>query len=101
MASAGHAVGRAVLIADGRPSSRQSFSNKSLKVLLVAPGSPAERVGCKAGEEIVAINGHPIDAPTQARRFAAGNKQAAGTLVTLSQADRSHTLILADDFQAV
>lgn len=71
----------------------------SLMVLLVAPGSPAERAGWKTGDEVVAINGQAIDATYSGSALSHWAEQAAGTVVTLSKADHSkNRLTLADYF---
>jgi predicted metalloprotease with PDZ domain len=68
-----------------------------LKVLLVAPGSPADLAGWKAGNEIIAVDGHSIDAAFSASPVARWNQQPAGTVVSLTRSDHStHELNLAD-----
>jgi len=68
-----------------------------LKVLMVAPGSPAEQGGWKEGMEIVAIDGQKIDAAYRHSTLSRWATQAAGTRVTLTLADHStRVLVLAD-----
>lgn len=70
-----------------------------LKVLMVAPGSPAEQGGWKEGMEIVAVDGHRIDAGYRNSTLSRWATQAAGTRVTLTLADDSRKdIILADYF---
>ena len=70
-----------------------------LKVLMVAPGSPAELDGWKEGMEVVTINGHRIDASYRNSTWSHWATQAAGTRVSLTLADGStKELILADYF---
>jgi S1-C subfamily serine protease len=70
-----------------------------LKVLMVAPGSPAEQSGWKEGMEIVAIDGHPIDAGYRKSSLSRWATQSPGTRVTLTRSDNStHVLLLADYF---
>ena len=45
-----------------------SSDNRSLPVVSVAPGGPAERAGLRAGDVIVAINGQTLDTPTVSYR---------------------------------
>jgi membrane-associated protease RseP (regulator of RpoE activity) len=68
-----------------------------MKVLFVAPGSPAEKAGWKEGSEIVAVDGHRIDADFAASVQSHWSQQPAGTVVTLTLADgTTQQLILAD-----
>jgi S1-C subfamily serine protease len=70
-----------------------------LKVLMVAPGSPAERAGWKEGAEIVAVNGQKIGAAYRTSVLSHWATQAAGTRVALTLVDGStRELILADYF---
>jgi membrane-associated protease RseP (regulator of RpoE activity) len=70
-----------------------------LKVLMVAPGSPAEQSGWKEGMEIVAIDGHKIDAGYRNSRLSRWATQAVGSRVTLTLADNStKDIVLADYF---
>jgi hypothetical protein len=70
-----------------------------LKVLMVAPGSPAERAGWKEGTEIVAVNGQKIGAAYRTSVLSHWATQAAGTRVALTLVDGStRELILADYF---
>jgi len=71
----------------------------ALKILMVAPGSPAERAGWKQGEELIAIDGHAIDAAYEGSPLARWGRQPAGTVVKLTKGDHSvHDLTLADYF---
>lgn len=68
-----------------------------MKVLFVAPGSPAEKAGWKEGSEIIAVDGHRIDADFAASVQSHWSQQPAGTVVTLTLADgTTRQLILAD-----
>jgi len=68
-----------------------------LKVLMVAPGSPAEQGGWKEGMEIVAIDGRKIDASYRKSDLSHWAAQPAGTRVSLQLADKStKDLVLAD-----
>ena len=70
-----------------------------LKVLMVAPGSPAELDGWKEGTEIVTIDGHKIDANYRNFPWSHWATQPAGTHVRLTLPDGStKDLILADYF---
>jgi hypothetical protein len=97
------------LVRDGNAAARPFPRNRAgliatavgdrLRVLLVAPGSPAEQDGWKQGAEIVAVDGHPIDAGYRASPQSQWTTQAAGTRVALTLADGStRTLVLADYF---
>jgi hypothetical protein len=68
-----------------------------LKVLFVAPGSPAEKGGWKEGAEVIAVDGHKIDAKYSGSELSHWSKQPPGTVVTLTLADgKTRQLILAD-----
>lgn len=68
-----------------------------LKVLMVAPGSPAERAGIKERAEILAVDGKQIDAGYSGSALSQWAHQAAGTMVKLTLADGSiQTLTLQD-----
>jgi hypothetical protein len=70
-----------------------------LKVLMVAPGSPAQLGGWREGTEVVTINGHKIDANYRNSTLSRWATQPAGTHVRLTLADGStKDLILADYF---
>ena len=69
-----------------------------LKVLMVAPGSPAEQSGWKEGMEIVAIDGQKIDAAYRRSTLSRWATQAAGTRVTLTLADASSKVIVLADY---
>jgi hypothetical protein len=72
-------------------------SGDRVKVLLVAPGSPAEKGGWKEGAEVIAIDGHKIDAKYSGSELSHWSKQPPGTVVTLTLADSTtRQLILAD-----
>jgi hypothetical protein len=72
-------------------------SGDRVKVLLVAPGSPAEKAGWKEGTEIIAVDGHKIDANFKASAQAQWGEQPGGTVITLTLADgTTQQLILAD-----
>ena len=70
-----------------------------LKVLMVAPRSPAEQGGWKEGMEILAIDGHKVDAGYRNSSVSRWATQPAGTRVTLTLADNStKDIVLADYF---
>jgi membrane-associated protease RseP (regulator of RpoE activity) len=70
----------------------------SLRVVYVAQNSPAESVGLKAGDTIVAINGKPLDDSYFKSRPHEGSKPA-GTVLRLTLANGSTLdLRLADYF---
>jgi len=70
-----------------------------LNVLMVAPGSPAERAGWKEGAQILAIDGHKIDAGYRNSPLSRWAFQASGTRVSLTLADGSiGELVLAEYF---
>jgi hypothetical protein len=70
-----------------------------LKVLMIAPRSPAEQGAWKEGTEIVAIDGHRIDASYRNSPLSRWATQAAGTHVVLTLADGStKEIVLADYF---
>jgi hypothetical protein len=69
-----------------------------LKVLMVAPGSPAERAGFKEGAEILAINGKPIDAGYSGSDLSQWAHQAPGTAVKLTLADGSTQQLILQDY---
>jgi hypothetical protein len=68
-----------------------------LKVLMVAPGSPAENAGWQEGAEIVAVDGRKIDASYSGSPLSQWSQQRSGTVVILTLADGStRQLTLAD-----
>jgi hypothetical protein len=69
-----------------------------LKVLMVAPGSPAERAGLKEGAEIVAVDGKQIDADYSGSALSQWTHQAPGTVVKLTLADGSIQQISLQDY---
>ena len=69
-----------------------------LKVLMVAPGGPAERVGLKEGAEILAINGKQIDAGYSGSTLSQWAHQAPGTIVELTLADGSIQQLTLQDY---
>lgn len=69
-----------------------------LQVIHVAPGSPAERIGLAAGDEITAINGRAVDEAFLRQRPRIG-QGPPGTEVKLSLADGdTHLMVLEDYF---
>ena len=58
-----------------------------LTVMLVRPGSPAERNGWKKDTEVIAIDGHKIDAKFTGSPLARWSERPAGTIVALTLAD--------------
>jgi hypothetical protein len=68
-----------------------------LKVLMVAPDSPAERSGWKEGTEIVAVDGNKVSASYNGSPLSRWTTGRPGTTVTLTLADGStRQLTLAD-----
>lgn len=61
-------------------------SATGLTVVHVAAGSPAERGGWAAGDRIIAVNGHPVDADYTHGELWRWRYGAAGTLVKLTMA---------------
>jgi len=76
---------------------RSELHGSRLKIAFVSPGSPAASAGLKAGDEIVAVNGRPVDPDFYASQdWALG---PAGRQILLKRGDGSTaTLILADYF---
>jgi predicted aspartyl protease len=72
--------------------------NGHLQIIHIAEGSPAERIGLHAGDEIVAIDGHPVDEAYLSSHPHLGVRPA-GTVAALTLADgRRLKLVLADYF---
>jgi C-terminal processing protease CtpA/Prc len=69
-----------------------------LKVLMVAPGSPAERAGLKEGAEIVAVDGKQVDAGYSGSDLSRWPHQAPGTVVKLTLADGSIQPLTLQDY---
>ena len=68
-----------------------------LVVMLVRPGSPAERSGWKKDTEVIAIDGHKIDATFSGSALARWAERPPGTVVALTLADGTiRQLTLAD-----
>ena len=61
-------------------------SSTGLTVVHVAAGSPAERGGWAAGDRIIAVNGHPVDADYTHGQLWRWRYGPAGTLVKLTMA---------------
>ena len=59
----------------------------TLRVLNVAPGSPAGAAGWKVGDLITAVNGQAIGDHYETSPLAGWNEGAAGTTVTLTLAN--------------
>ena len=70
----------------------------TLRVLLVARHSPAEKNGWQAGDRIVAVNGHPIDDAYWTGDLWRWAEAPAGTRVTLTTGDGSTREIELDDY---
>lgn len=67
-----------------------------LRIVHVARGSPAEAIGLKAGESIIAVDGKRVDLHGVRNRPRLGSRPA-GTVYVLTMADGSaHKLILQD-----
>jgi hypothetical protein len=69
-----------------------------LKVLMVAPGSPAERAGLKDGAEILAVDGKQIDTGYSGSELSQWAHQAPGTIVKLTLADGSIQQLTLQDY---
>jgi hypothetical protein len=69
-----------------------------LKVLLVAPGSPAAQSGWKEGDEITAINGQKVSSAYPGSPLSWWAEGPAGTEVTLSLADGSTRKLTLKDY---
>lgn len=70
---------------------------RGLRVLFVAPGSPAQAAGWKAGEIITAVNGHGIADDYDGSELSHWNEGEAGQTVTLTLADGTvRRLVLRD-----
>lgn len=75
------------------------FEGDHLRVVYVAPGSPAEAAGWKAGEQVTAIDGKPIGAGYNGSDQSRWLYGAAGKAVTLKTADGAvRKLVLKDYF---
>ncbi len=66
-----------------------THTRRGLQVLLVAPGSPAEKAGWRKGDEIVAVNGRPAGGEPAGDREGGWASGPDGTVVTLTLADGS------------
>ena len=69
-----------------------------LKILMIAPGSPAERAGIKEGAEIVAVNEVRIDAGYGRSELSQWAHQPQGTQVMLTFADGSTQQLTLRDY---
>jgi gag-polyprotein putative aspartyl protease len=69
-----------------------------LAVMLVRPGSPAERSGWKKGTEVIAIDGHKIDTTFSGSALSRWAEQPAGTVVALTLADGSTRQLILEDY---
>jgi S1-C subfamily serine protease len=70
-----------------------------LKILIVAPSSPAERANIKEGSEIVAVNGEDIDGAFAGSTKSQWAHHPPGMVVELTLADGSvYSLTLEDDY---
>jgi hypothetical protein len=77
---------------------RAAFAGDRLRVLHVSRGGPAERLGWKEGEEIVAVDGVPIDAGYVAHPRSYWNSGPAGATVRLTMADGSARALTLEDY---
>jgi len=89
------------LIAEPFPKNRAGLAfmpaSDRLVVMLVRPGSPAEHAGWTKGAEVIAIDGHKIDAKYSGSPLARWSERPPGTVVALTLADGSiRQLTLAD-----
>src|SRR5579859_1639192 len=83
----------------GRSGLNVTPAGDRLKVLLVAPGSPAAQSGWKEGDEITAIDGQKIGPAYSGSSLSWWAEGPAGTEITLGLADGStRKLTLADYF---
>lgn len=69
-----------------------------LKILMVAPGSPAELAGWKESDEIIAIDGTKIGPNFRSTELSHWAQQPAGTTVTLQLANSSVRKITLADY---
>jgi len=75
---------------------RFDFAGDRLKASFVSPEGPAAAAGLKAGDEVTAVNGHPVTANYY--RGADWTREAAGTKVELTRADGSRITVTLADF---
>lgn len=73
-------------------------SGNALKVVFVGPGSPAEKAGWKAGESIVAVNGHPIGDDYEGSPLSHWNEGESGKSVKLTLSDGSTRELTLRDY---
>ena len=69
-----------------------------LKVVHVAGGSPAATAGWKAGDRIIGVDGHPVDAAYTRGSVWRWRFRSAGSVVTLTMADSSKRVITLADY---
>jgi hypothetical protein len=75
------------------------FEGDHLKVVFIAPGSPAEAAGWKVGEQVVAIDGKPVAQGYNGSELSRWVYGAAGKVVELKAADgKLRKLVLKDYF---
>jgi hypothetical protein len=75
------------------------FEGDHLKVVYVAPGSPAEAAGWKVGEQVAAIDGKPVGAGYNGSELSRWTYGPAGRAVALTTAGGEvRTLVLKDYF---
>jgi hypothetical protein len=74
-----------------------SFDEDGVLVTVVAPGSPADKAGWKAGQRITSIDGRPITAGSWREAVFAWRKMPAGTAIRLTDGEgRVHELAASD-----
>jgi aspartyl protease/PDZ domain-containing protein len=77
---------------------RLELAGDRLRVVEVIPGSPAAEAGWRVGDEIVSVNGRPVDARFWFRDDARFSTLAAGTRVVLTRADGTALPLTLRDF---
>jgi hypothetical protein len=77
---------------------RSTFAGDRLRVIHVSSGSPAERLGWKEGEAIVAVDGVPINADYMTHPRSFWSSEPAGTTIRLTLADGSVRSLTLEDY---
>jgi len=77
---------------------QSTFRGDHLEVFFVAPGSPAEAAGLRAGQRISAVNGHRIGLDYLEGGFRWTYGEAGTEVVLTDDLGREHRVVLADYF---
>jgi len=77
---------------------QSTFRGDHLEVFFVAPGSPAEAAGLRAGQRISAIDGHHIGLDYLEGGFRWSYGEAGTEVVLIDDLGREHRVVLADYF---